>query len=112
MCVTIASGATAGIMSWILVIPFDVMKTIMQAQSNPDKHRNMRSLVTTRKNVSYDFHIIYHWLRELFWMESDDIRLQKYGWRVFFRGSWMLIVRSIPVNAATFLGMQCNLKIE
>lgn len=54
MYISITSGAIAGIMSWILVIPFDVMKTIIQAQSNPDKQRNMRNLLITKKNVRID----------------------------------------------------------
>lgn len=52
MFISTTSGAIAGVMSWILVIPFDVMKTITQAQSDPDKQRNMRSLLKTKRNVS------------------------------------------------------------
>lgn len=51
MGVSIASGAIAGVMSWVLVIPFDVMKTIMQAESDPEKHRNLRNLLRTKKSV-------------------------------------------------------------
>lgn len=99
MFISTTSGAIAGVMSWILVIPFDVMKTITQAQSDPDKQRNMRSLLKTKRNVS-DFVSV----SVGFWIEGGFIRLQEHGWRIFFRGSWMLIVRSIPVNAVTFLG--------
>lgn len=53
MCVTIASGAIAGVMSWILVIPFDVMKTIIQAPSDPVEYRSMQSLYKTKRNVNY-----------------------------------------------------------
>lgn len=40
--------------------------------------------------------------------EHFDLHLwtfeQKYGWRVFYRGSWIILVRSLPANAATFIG--------
>lgn len=32
--------------------------------------------------------------------------LQKYGWKILFRGSWMLVMRAIPINAATFVGYE------
>lgn len=38
-------------MSWILVIPFDVIKTIMQAESDPAKHRRMTKLFKSKTNV-------------------------------------------------------------
>lgn len=40
-----------GVMSWVLVIPFDVMKTIMQAESDPQKYGNMRNCLHTNVNV-------------------------------------------------------------
>lgn len=52
MSVTIVAGATAGVMSWILVIPFDVMKTSMQVQSDPDKYRSLRNTLETNTSVS------------------------------------------------------------
>lgn len=39
-------------MSWVLVIPFDVMKTIMQAESDKEKYGNMRKCLETNINVS------------------------------------------------------------
>lgn len=38
--VTTLAGAWAGILSWVCVIPFDVVKTIIQAEEN----RNCRSI--------------------------------------------------------------------
>lgn len=54
MSVTIVSGATAGVMSWILVIPFDVMKTIMQIEfdAQSDRYRNLRKCLKTKTSVS------------------------------------------------------------
>lgn len=102
MFVSIVSGATAGVMSWALVIPFDVMKTIMQAQSDPKKHRNLRKLIRTKRDVSgFVFRSEYGVFNDT---TFSVYNLQKYGWRVFYRGSWILVMRSIPVNAVTFLG--------
>lgn len=52
MSITIASGAIAGIMSWILVIPFDVMKTIIQAECGPNRYQNMRKFLKTNIKVN------------------------------------------------------------
>ncbi|XP_055306495.1 solute carrier family 25 member 45-like [Sitodiplosis mosellana] len=76
--IPILSGAFAGFMSWILVIPFDVIKTIVQAETNPYKNGGMAQIFKAKT--------------------------LKYGWKVFFRGSWIILVRSLPTNAATFLG--------
>lgn len=55
MCVTTAAGSVAGLLSWMFVIPFDVMKTIMQSQSDPNKYPKMRHVVKAKTNVS-DFY--------------------------------------------------------
>ncbi|XP_075145991.1 solute carrier family 25 member 45 [Haematobia irritans] len=81
--VTTLAGAWAGILSWVCVIPFDVVKTIMQAEENRKYHSTTHCLI-------------------------DNFR--RYGWRSLFRGSWMLVVRAIPFNAATFLGYEYALE--
>ncbi|XP_054726514.1 solute carrier family 25 member 45 isoform X2 [Anastrepha obliqua] len=81
--VTTLAGAWAGILSWVCVIPFDVVKTIMQAESKK-QYRNIKHCLV--KNFKL------------------------YGWRRLFRGSWMLVVRAMPVNAATFLGYEYALE--
>lgn len=77
--VTTLAGAFAGILSWVCVIPFDVVKTIMQAEEN-SRYKSIRHCIT--------------------------VNFKRYGWRSLFRGSWMLVVRAVPVNAATFLGYE------
>lgn len=42
-----------GVLSWILVIPFDVIKTIMQAEIDPTKHRQMGVLFRTKTHVRH-----------------------------------------------------------
>lgn len=46
----------AGFMSWCLVIPFDTMKTIVQAEIDPVKHGDMTQLFKAKKRVIF-FHI-------------------------------------------------------
>ncbi|XP_031635025.1 solute carrier family 25 member 45-like isoform X2 [Contarinia nasturtii] len=75
--IPILSGAFAGFLSWILVIPFDVIKTVVQAETDITKHGDMVQIFKAKTN--------------------------KYGWKIFFRGSWIILVRSLPTNAATFL---------
>uniref|UniRef100_A0A1B0DI32 Mitochondrial carrier protein n=1 Tax=Phlebotomus papatasi TaxID=29031 RepID=A0A1B0DI32_PHLPP len=41
LMLTTVSGSIAGVLSWIFVIPFDVIKTIMQAEPNPYVYKNM-----------------------------------------------------------------------
>lgn len=36
-----AAGAIAGIVSWMFIVPFDVVKTVMQSETNPTVHKNM-----------------------------------------------------------------------
>uniref|UniRef100_A0A1B0BSW8 Solute carrier family 25 member 45 n=1 Tax=Glossina palpalis gambiensis TaxID=67801 RepID=A0A1B0BSW8_9MUSC len=83
LIVTTLAGAWAGILSWVCVIPFDVVKTIMQAEENRQYRSTRHCLV---------------------------VNFRRYGMRSLFRGSWMLVVRAIPVNAATFLGYEYALE--
>ncbi|XP_058116453.1 solute carrier family 25 member 45 [Anopheles ziemanni] len=74
------AGAVAGIASWMFIVPFDVVKTVMQAETDPSVHKSMM-----------------HCFRSL---------VKKYGWRSLFRGSLVIIARAAPVNSATFLGYE------
>lgn len=42
----------SGLMSWVLVIPFDVIKTITQAQYDPAQYTSMREIMKTKVDVS------------------------------------------------------------
>lgn len=84
LIVTTFAGAWAGILSWVCVIPFDVVKTIMQADEN------------------HKFRGIMHCVR---------VNYRAYGWRSIFRGSWMLLARAVPFNAATFVGYEYSLEL-
>lgn len=77
LALTVIAGSTAGVFSWMVVIPFDVMKTKMQAD---DTYKS-------------SWHCVQH-------------NYSKYGWRSLFRGGWVLLARSVPINAATFLGFE------
>ncbi|XP_030247011.1 solute carrier family 25 member 45 isoform X2 [Drosophila navojoa] len=84
LLITTFAGAWAGVLSWVCVIPFDVVKTIMQADEN-------------------------HKFRGI--MHCVQVNYRAYGWRSIFRGSWMLLARAIPFNAATFLGYEYSLDL-
>lgn len=76
-----AAGGVAGVLSWAVVVPFDVIKSRIQADS--------------KSSPVYKGMI--------------DCILQTYrkeGITVFFRGFWMIAFRAFPVNAATFLGYE------
>lgn len=80
MTVTTIAGSIAGLLSWILVIPFDTVKTIMQAEADPNRYKNMTHCLQSS--------------------------IRRNGYRVMLRGSWILIFRAIPVNAITFLAYE------
>ncbi|XP_054264738.1 solute carrier family 25 member 45 isoform X1 [Macrosteles quadrilineatus] len=79
-CVMMA-GANAGVVSWATVVPFDVVKSRIQAdsRSNP-KYRGMWDCIV--KSYRHE------------------------GPQVFFRGFWLIILRSIPVNAVIFVSYE------
>ncbi|KAJ6639878.1 Solute carrier family 25 member 45 [Pseudolycoriella hygida] len=68
-----------GVLSWIIAIPFDVLKTIMQADA-ATKYESMFNCI--------------------------KINFERHGWTFLFRGSWIIVVRAIPVNCATFIGYE------
>uniref|UniRef100_A0A336MXA5 CSON009212 protein n=1 Tax=Culicoides sonorensis TaxID=179676 RepID=A0A336MXA5_CULSO len=74
------SGSIAGVLSWLFVVPFDVVKTKMQAETNPKIHPTMLATAV-----------------EVF---------KTGGARALIRGTKMILLRSMPVNAFTFLGYE------
>lgn len=72
------AGGTAGLLSWIFVVPLDVIKSRMQGDNmyNP-QFRSMRHCVMST----------YH----------------EHGWQYFFQGTWPVLVRSFPFNVAIFV---------
>ena len=77
---TAFAGAVAGVVSWIFIVPFDVIKTVMQSETDPAVHKNM--------------------------LECTSKLIQRHGYISLFRGSLMIIARAAPVNAVTFLGYE------
>ncbi|KAJ3558518.1 hypothetical protein NM688_g879 [Phlebia brevispora] len=73
------AGALAGVMSWIVTFPFDVIKTRVQSTLSPTPDNPFRNTWST---------IAYSYRRE--------------GFRVFFHGLKPTIIRAIPVNMVTF----------
>lgn len=50
MIVIAVSGAVAGVISWSFVVPFDVVKTTMQSETNPAIY--LTTVETTRKVIA------------------------------------------------------------
>jgi len=73
------------VVSWALITPIDVVKSRLQAD-NPEKPEYRGAWHCTR--VSY----------------------AQGGLPVFFRGFWMMVGRSFPVNAATFVVYEWSMK--
>lgn len=71
---TLLAGGFGGVISWCVVMPFDVIKSIMQANDN------MKGIIDTAKIIK-----------------------KKKGFRGFFSGMGITCLRAIPVNAVTFL---------
>jgi len=73
---TSLAAFSASILSWTLVTPLDVVKTIMQAETNPNIHKSM--------------------------FECAALLLRAHNYRALFSGSYMIIGKSY----ATLLGFQ------
>ncbi|XP_066589176.1 congested-like trachea protein isoform X2 [Prorops nasuta] len=80
----IIAGGLAGIASWAIAMPADVMKS--QIQSSP--------LGTYPKGMRSAFPLI----------------LRKEGWFGLFRGTVPVLIRAFPTNAACFYGLEMGLK--
>jgi len=76
---TLTAGGLAGVTSWIMTFPFDVVKTRMQAAYSVSPDNPYRNTLST---------IVSSYRAE--------------GLPVFFRGLAPTLIRSIPVNMVTF----------
>ena len=82
----LASGAMAGIATWIVTYPFDTIKSVIQTlPDNAQRH---------------EFKMKY----------IAETNYRKYGYSFFFRGLATTLIRAVPVNAATFLLYEESLK--
>lgn len=81
--IILLGGAVAGISSWTLATPVDVLKSNIQAQAITAPSLSMR--------------------------QAAQIIYTSYGVRGFFRGLGPIVIRSIPTNAVTFLVYEYSL---
>lgn len=103
LMITTISGCVAGLMSWAFVIPIDVIKTVQQAETDPKKVKGIIGTGRMLVKVSIQCEaIVCVYLNVMIISKSS----QEMGYRSLFRGSVMLLVRSLPVNAATFVGYE------
>jgi len=83
--VLLLGGALAGVASWTLAVPADVLKSNIQGSPMGTPASRLRLLTVARRLHA------------------------EHGARVFFRGFVPCIIRSMPVNAVTFLVYEWSL---
>jgi len=74
---TALAGATAGLLSWVLIYPADVVKT--RCQAHPPEAGTLSFMGVYRQ-----------------------VMAEPSSWRGFFRGVHTCAIRAVPVNAVTF----------
>lgn len=84
VCRTLLAGGTAGLVSWMVAMPADVLKSRLQAaplHTYPDGVRDVL-----------------------------DQLIKKEGLRALYKGTTPIFVRAFPANAAFFLGYEITMK--
>jgi len=111
------AGGLAGVTSWIITFPVDVVKTRMQATEWYPREESLRSTVSSAlarsqaanpvtwsavgvRRASSATHIERHPYRTTWSSTVNSYRAE--GWRVFYMGLSPTLIRSIPVNMVTF----------
>jgi len=81
---TASAGAIAGMISWMPAIHFDVIKTRMMAEDDPKRFRS-----------------VWH---------CFNVLVKESGFKSLFRGGTVLVLRSAPISAISFLAYEYMLK--
>jgi solute carrier family 25 (mitochondrial carnitine/acylcarnitine transporter), member 20/29 len=81
--VDLMAGGLAGTLSWGLIYPLDVIKTVTQVSTKP-VDGNLRA-----------YKDMHSW-------EVGTSLFKHHGWNIFYRGVGPTVLRAFPVNAATF----------
>ncbi len=79
------NGGLAGTMSWLTTYPLDYVKTLIQSDN----------LDARKYKSAYD---------------CAKQRYRQQGWKTFYRGLGITLLRSFPVNGAGFVAFQYSLK--
>jgi hypothetical protein len=85
VAVTLAAGGLAGVLSWALALPLDVIKSRVQAAPLTAPTPRLAAVASAL--------------------------LAESGWRGFFKGVLPCILRAVPVNAVTFLVYDKSLRL-
>lgn len=81
---TAAAGACAGMLSWIPGVPFDVIKTKMMTANDPNQYKS-----------------VWHCYKQI---------TKEHGYRYLFRGGTVLVLRSAPISAVSFIAYENMLR--
>lgn len=80
------AGGVSGCASWLFTYPIDYVKTVIQSQS--------------LSKIQYKSAT-----------ECARVKFQKYGYRTFFKGFGVTMLRSFPVNGAGFLSFEAMMRL-
>lgn len=87
LMLTTVSGSIAGVLSWIFVIPFDVIKTIMQAEPNPYVYKNMFHCISVNVKVSFfrefSYVAFFFLLNSIFYFLSEKWLEIPFSWKLY-----------------------------
>lgn len=108
------AGACAGMVSWLPAIPFDVIKTRMMTESDPKRFKSVwhcYNVITKVSENSMMSNFINSYIIFLTKFIGFSIHsLQESGYRSLFRGGTVLVLRSAPVSAVSFIGYEYMLR--
>lgn len=96
------SGGVAGCLSWLLALPADTVKSIIQAQPVAQLHGALKATHGSANAASQ------HSSARISTVAAGIYR--QHGLRGFFRGLAPCLVRALPVNAVTFFAYESALE--
>lgn len=104
---TAIAGACAGMLSWMPGIPFDVIKTKMMTATTPDQYRNVWHCFNVITKVTSPFQSPTRLHFHLFLFRFC---FQEHGYKYLFRGGSVLLLRSAPISAVSFIAYENMLR--
>lgn len=119
---TAIAGACAGMLSWLPGIPFDVIKTKMMTATTPDQYKSVFHCFSVITKVKLLHNLSIYFISVLVLLHSNDMNviaifdllsivyLQEHGYKYLFRGGSVLLLRSAPISAVSFIAYENMLR--